>query len=46
MGGSSEAELKLLAVKPMRSPFGERVVTTVTPVANCPKAALKPLVST
>ena len=43
MGGSSDAELKLLAVRPIRSPFSALVVTTVTPVANCPSAARKPL---
>jgi hypothetical protein len=38
MGGSSETELKLLAVRPTSSPSAPRVVTTVTPVANEPRA--------
>src|SRR6476620_3167916 len=38
IGGSSETELKLLAVRPMSSPSTTRVVTTVTPVVNEPRA--------
>ena len=38
IGGSSETELKLLAVRPTSSPSTPRVVTTVTPVVNEPRA--------
>ena len=38
-GGSSDTELKLLAVTPMGSPVSDIVVTIVTPVAKVPKAA-------
>src|SRR5271155_799098 len=34
MGGSSDTELKLLAVTPTRDPSGPTAVTMVTPVAN------------
>jgi hypothetical protein len=42
-GGSSETELKLLAVIPTGSPFSARVVTMVTPVPNMPRARRKSL---
>ena len=45
-GGSSETEVKLLAVKPRGVPSLWRVVITVTPVAKAPKAFRKALVST
>jgi hypothetical protein len=38
MGGSSETELKLLAVRPTSPASSERVVTMVTPVVKLPKA--------
>src|SRR4249919_1722513 len=38
IGGSSDTELKLLAVSPTSSPLTPRVVTTVTPVVNEPRA--------
>src|SRR5689334_12235261 len=37
-GGSSETELKELAVKPRKLPSARRVVMTVTPVANWDRA--------
>jgi hypothetical protein len=37
-GGSSDTELKELAVNPTSAPLGARAVTMVTPVANMPKA--------
>ena len=37
-GGSSETELKELAVRPRKLPSASRVVMTVTPVANCDSA--------
>src|SRR5690606_21977575 len=46
IGGSSDTELKLLAVTPTGTPPGPRVVTIVTPVANLPSAFLKSLAST
>src|ERR1700712_3128982 len=39
IGGSSETEEKLFAVKPMSTPPGPDVVTIVTPVAKDPKAS-------
>ena len=39
-GGSSDTELKELAVNPTGSPVALRAVTMVTPVANIPSAAL------
>ena len=41
MGGSSDTELKLLAVIPTGSPLAVRVVMMVTPVANIDKALRK-----
>ena len=38
-GGSSDKALNEFAVSPKNSPSAESVVTTVTPVANCPSAA-------
>src|ERR1700678_3775583 len=38
IGGSSETELKLFAVTPVRDPSGAAVVTMVTPVAKAPSA--------
>ena len=38
-GGSSDTELKEFAVTPTGSPSGRTAVTTVTPVANSPKAS-------
>src|SRR5271156_6080278 len=38
IGGSSETELKLFAVTPVRDPSGAAAVTTVTPVAKAPSA--------
>src|ERR1700704_591238 len=38
MGGSSDTELKLLAVPPTRQPSAPTAVTMVTPVANAPRA--------
>ena len=43
MGGSSDTELKLLAVSPTGLPSAARVVITVTPVAKLPSAARKAL---
>ena len=37
-GGAKETELKELTVKPTKPPAGLMAVTTVTPVANCPRA--------
>jgi hypothetical protein len=45
IGGSSETELKLLAVRPTSMPSAERVDTTVTPVANAPSALRKERIS-
>src|SRR5215217_2418200 len=42
MGGSSDTELKLLAVRPTSLPSASSVVTMVTPVANEPRALRKP----
>jgi hypothetical protein len=36
-GGSNETELKLFAVMPRGEPSLAQQVTTVTPVANCPR---------
>src|SRR5450830_501920 len=44
-GGSSETELKELAVRPRKLPSANRVVMTVTPVANCDSACRKCTVS-
>src|SRR5690625_3810980 len=44
MGGSSDTELKLLAVNPT-SPCSPRVVTTVTPVVKAPSASRNALPS-
>lgn len=41
IGGSSDTELKLFAVKPTGVPSAARVVITVTPVAKLPSAARK-----
>ena len=38
-GGSSDTEVKELAVTPTGSPSGRTAVTTVTPVANSPNAS-------
>lgn len=38
-GGVSETELNELAVSPTNFPWASRAVTTVTPVANMPKAS-------
>ena len=40
-GGSSETDENELTVMPMRRPSLARVLTTVTPVANCPSARRK-----
>ncbi|MNY58841.1 hypothetical protein D3C86_1952270 [compost metagenome] len=40
-GGSSETEVKELAVKPMGFPASSRVVTIVTPVTKAPNASRK-----
>src|SRR5580704_18951180 len=40
-GGSSETEEKEFTVRPMRRPSLALVLTTVTPVANCPRARRK-----
>src|SRR3954468_7873588 len=37
-GGSSDTELKELAVRPRKLPSASRVVMMVTPVANCDSA--------
>src|SRR5438552_2605905 len=37
-GGSSDTDVKELAVKPCDSPASLRIVTTATPVAKCPHA--------
>ena len=38
-GGSSDTEVKLLAVKPTGFPSSSKLVTMVTPVAKQPKAS-------
>jgi hypothetical protein len=38
IGGSNDTDVNELAVKPARSPSASKVVTTVTPVMNCPAA--------
>jgi hypothetical protein len=43
--GSRETEVNEFTVSPTRRPSAARVVTTVTPVANCPNAALNAAVS-
>src|SRR3990167_7450499 len=43
--GSSDTELKLLAVMPTRLPAASRAVMTVTPVANWPSAVRNALES-
>ncbi|MNY58276.1 hypothetical protein D3C86_1945980 [compost metagenome] len=43
--GSSDTELKLLAVTPTLRPLGPAAVTTVTPVAKLPRALRKARVS-
>src|SRR3954462_6076527 len=40
-GGSSDTELKELAVSPKKRPSSSRVVMTVTPVANWARASRK-----
>ena len=44
-GGSSETELKLLAVMPQAAPAASVHVTTVTPVANRPRHWRKEILS-